>query len=57
MQEVYNKFREVCGGMMSRNIFVRRLKDIDDCVVYKQKKIEGAPVLTFFGVKLKEQRS
>jgi phage anti-repressor protein len=54
VQEVYIKFKEAVGTQISRNVFVRQLKDIDTRIVYKQKKIDGVPKLVFFGIKFKE---
>jgi phage anti-repressor protein len=54
VQDVYDKFIEAAGNQISRNIFVRKLQDLDSCIVYKQKKINGLPELAFFGIKFKE---
>jgi phage anti-repressor protein len=53
VQDVYDKFREAAGNEISRNIFVRKLQDLDSRIVYKQKKIGGLPELAFFGIKFK----
>jgi phage anti-repressor protein len=53
VRDVYDKFREAAGNQISRNIFVRKLQDIDSRIVYKQKKVSGLPELAFFGIKFK----
>ncbi|MDR1587507.1 MAG: hypothetical protein LBS57_08640 [Treponema sp.] len=54
VHEVYLKFKEVTGINISRNVFVRQLKEVDSRIVNKQKKINGVPLLAFFGIEFKE---
>jgi hypothetical protein len=52
--EAYNLFLEKTSFLLTRNKFIRELKKIDRRIIYKQKKINGKPVLVLLGVKFKQ---
>jgi hypothetical protein len=54
VQEVFNRFIETTESDLTRNMFVRQVQRASPSVLYKQKKIDGEPILVFCGVKFKE---
>jgi prophage antirepressor-like protein len=52
VEEIYRRYELKTINGVSRNILVRQIRNICPALVYKQKKIDGYPVLVFFGCKL-----
>jgi prophage antirepressor-like protein len=54
--DLYTFYRLTAESPYSRNVMVRKIKDTFPALVYKQKKIDGYPVLVFSGCKLKSRK-
>jgi hypothetical protein len=57
VRDLYQLYREAMNTWKaeSRNIFVRRIKEMYPALEYKQKKVNGKPELVFFGCALVEK--
>jgi len=55
-EDLYNLYGEQNADDMSQSKLTRGIKEIYPGLIYKQKKIDGYPVLVFFGCKLKKAR-
>jgi phage anti-repressor protein len=52
VEEIYRRYELQTINGLSRNRLTRNIRNIYPALVYKQKKIDGYPVLVFFGCKL-----
>jgi prophage antirepressor-like protein len=52
IEEIYKHYESQAINGVSRNVLVRNIRNIYPALLYKQKKIDGYPVLVFFGCKL-----
>ena len=57
VSEVYARYEKQAGAPYSRNVLVRKIKAAFPGITYKQKKIDGYPVLVFQGCGLKNRQS